>query len=75
MGGACSTYERHVRCIKGFGVETSRKDTTWKTESRSEDNIKTDLQDVEWVMNWTDLSQDREKWRTFVNAVMKLQVQ
>jgi hypothetical protein len=42
---------------------------------RWEDNIKMDLQDVgSWGMDWIDLAQDRDKWRTLVNAVMTLRV-
>jgi len=38
-------------------------------ENRS--NIKMYLQEVGWEgMNWIDLAQDRNRWRTFVNAVM-----
>jgi hypothetical protein len=42
---------------------------------RWEDNIKMDLQDVGWGMNWIELAQDRDRWRALVNAVMKLRVQ
>jgi hypothetical protein len=38
--------------------------------------MKMDLQEVGFgVMDWIDLTQDRERWRTIVNAVMNLQVQ
>ena len=39
---------------------------------RWEDNIKTDLQEVEWGMDWIDLSRDTDRWRELVNAVMNL---
>jgi hypothetical protein len=29
---------------------------------RGEDNIKIDLQEVGWGMNWTDLAQDEDRW-------------
>ena len=32
-----------------------------------EDNIKMDLQEVRWDMDWIDLSQDRHRWGTLVN--------
>jgi hypothetical protein len=41
---------------------------------RWEDNIKMDLQEVGWGMNWIELAQNRDRWRAFVNAVMKLRV-
>ena len=40
-----------------------------------EDNIKMDLQEVGCGgMDWIDLAQKRARWRTVVNAVMKLRV-
>jgi hypothetical protein len=39
---------------------------------RWEDNIKIDLQEVEWGMDWIELAQDRERWRALVNVLMNL---
>jgi len=40
-----------------------------------EDNVKMDLQELEFVgMDWIELAQDRDRWRTLVSAVMNLRV-
>jgi hypothetical protein len=42
---------------------------------RWEDNIKIVFQEVgRRGMDWTDLAQDRDRWRALVNVVMKLRV-
>ena len=46
-----------------------------RPKSRWEDNIKMDLQEVRCGgMDWIDVAQDKDGWRTFVNAIMNLQV-
>jgi hypothetical protein len=40
-----------------------------------EDNITMDLQEVGWEgMDWTDMAQDRDRWRALVNEIMNLRV-
>ena len=42
---------------------------------RWQENAKMYLLEVGWEgMNWTDLAQDKYKWRALVNALMKLRV-
>ena len=42
---------------------------------RWEDNIKMDLQELEFGgMDWIELAQDRDRWRAFVYAVRNLRV-
>ena len=46
-----------------------------RTRRRWEDNITMDPQEIGGVvMDWIELAQDRDKWRTLVNAVMNLRV-
>jgi len=41
---------------------------------RWEDNIKMDLREVGGGGDWTELVQDRDRWRVLVNTVMNFQV-
>jgi hypothetical protein len=42
---------------------------------KREDNININLQEVGCKdIDWIDVGQDRDRWRAFVNAVMKLRV-
>ena len=71
MGGACGTYgERRVV----YGVLVGKpegKRPLGIPRRRWEDNIKLDLQEVGCGgMDWIELAQDRDRWRTFMNAVM-----
>ena len=51
----------------GYGLGRPRR--------RWEDNIKMDLQEVGCGgVNWIELTQDRDRWRALVNAVMNVRV-
>jgi hypothetical protein len=41
-----------------------------RSRHRWEDNIKMDLQEVGWGMDWIGVAQDRNRWRALMNAVM-----
>ena len=45
----------------------------WRTRSRWED-IGMDLQEWDGGMDWIELTQDRDRWRDVVNAVMNFRV-
>ena len=46
-----------------------------RSRHRWEDNIKMGLQEVGCEdMDWTELAQDRDRWRTLVNAIMNFRV-
>ena len=45
-----------------------------RPRSRWEDNIRMDLREAGWGMDWIDLAQDRDRWRALVNAIMNLLV-
>jgi hypothetical protein len=41
---------------------------------RWESNLKLDLQEVGWGMDWIELARGTDRWRSLVNAVMNLRV-
>jgi hypothetical protein len=41
---------------------------------RWEDGLKMDLGEIDWGAECTQMSQDRDRWRAVVNAVMNRQV-
>jgi len=57
------------RCVSSIYIIISTVNTRWV------DNIRIDLQEVGCgYMDWIGLSQDRDRWRTLVSAVMNLRV-
>ena len=57
------------------GGDLKERDHLERPRRRWEDNIKMELQEVGCGgMDWIELAQDRDTWRTFVTAVMNLRV-
>jgi hypothetical protein len=56
-----------------FGRPEGRRQLE-RPRTRWEDNIKMDVPDVGWGMDWIKLAQDRDRWWAVVNAVMNFRV-
>jgi hypothetical protein len=55
--------------------KTEGKRPLERSRHRWEDNIRMDLREIGWGgMDWIDLAQDRDQWRTLVNTALNLQV-
>jgi hypothetical protein len=65
-----------MRGVYGVWVgKPEGKSPLGRPRRRWEDNIKVDLQEMGCgVMDWIEMAQDRDRWWTFVNALMNLQV-
>jgi hypothetical protein len=47
-----------------------------RPRSRWQNNIRMDLREIGWEgVDWMNLTEDRDQWRTLVNSVMNLKVQ
>jgi hypothetical protein len=66
MGEACSAYGGEEKVLLG---KPEGKEPLGRPRRRCGDNIKMDLQKVECgVMDWIELTQDKDRWRALVNA-------
>jgi hypothetical protein len=60
MGGACSTHERHEKCIQNFIIKHKGKGLLGSSRRRWEDTIIMDLKETGLeVLDWLHLVQDR----------------
>jgi hypothetical protein len=74
MGGTCSTFGGKRAAYRILVGRPEGRRPLGRPRCRWKDNIKMDLQEVGWGMDWIELAQDRDRWRALVNGVMNLWV-
>jgi hypothetical protein len=75
MGRAYNTYGGENECIYDFVGRSRRKRTLGRLRSMCEDNTKMYLGEIRWGgMEWIDLDEDRDQWKSLVNAAMNFRV-
>jgi hypothetical protein len=75
MSRKCSSVGEWRGVYRFLVGNPERKRSVGRPRRRWEDNIKMDLQEVGCGgEDWIELAQDRDRWRTLVNAVMNLWV-
>jgi hypothetical protein len=76
MGGASSSDGEERGVCRVLVGKPDGKRPLRRPRCKWEDNIQMDLQEVGCGgMDWIGLAQDRDRWRTIVNAVLNLRVQ
>jgi len=73
MDGACGAYGGGLN--RGLVGKLEVKRPLGRPRRRWEDNIKMDLQELGGGCgDWTELAQDRDRWRALVSTVLNLRV-
>jgi hypothetical protein len=75
MGRACSSNGENRNAYRILVGKPEGKRPLGRHRRRCEDNIKMDLRERGWGgIDWIDLAQDMDQWRSLVNTLMNLLV-
>jgi hypothetical protein len=74
IGGECSMYGESRDAYRVLAGKMKERDHFEDPGRLWEDNIKVDLQQLGWGMEWLDLARDRDGWLALVNAVRKFSI-
>jgi hypothetical protein len=73
MGRACSTNREKRNAYRILVGKAEGKRPIGRPRHRWVNIIKMELREIGWGgMDWIDLAQDRDQWRTLVNTIMNL---
>jgi hypothetical protein len=75
MGRSCGTNGEKRNIYRILVGKPEGKGPLGRPRRRWVGTIKMDLREIGWDgMDWIDVAQDRDQWRTLVNTVMNLWV-
>jgi hypothetical protein len=75
MGGACGTNGEKNNSYRILVGNPEGKRPLGRPRRTWVDNIKMDLRETGWGgVDWVDMAQDRDQWRTLVNTALNLRV-
>jgi hypothetical protein len=75
VGGACGTRGRGEKSVQGLVGKPEGRRPLGRPRRRWEDVVRMDLREIGLEgVDWIRLSQDRDRWRAVVSAVMNLRV-
>jgi len=73
-GGNVARMGDRRRACRVLVGNLRERDQLEKPRRKWKHNIKIDCQNMDEGIDWIDLAQDRDRWRTLVSAVMNLRV-
>jgi hypothetical protein len=74
MSGACSTCGEKRGAYRILMGRPEGRRALGRPRRRLEGNIKINIEDVGWGVDWIELAEDRDRWRAVMNVVMNLRV-
>jgi hypothetical protein len=75
MGRACRTHEENTNAYRVLLGTPEGKRLLGRSRRSCEANIEMDLREIGYGgMDWINLAQGRDPWRTLVSTVMNLRV-
>jgi hypothetical protein len=74
MDRACSTRREKRNAYRILVGKPEGRRPLGRPKRRWVDNMKIDLREIWYGMDWIDLTQDKEQWRVLVNTIMNLRV-
>jgi hypothetical protein len=72
MGRTCGTNGERRGAYRALVGKPEGRRPLGRPRRRWEGNVKMDLREMGWGTDWIDVSQDRDMWQAFVNAVMNV---